>query len=70
MHITARLARVSAGFCLTIFLLAGLSPAVARVFDPETFTLSNGLQVVVISNRRAPIVTQMVWYTVGAADES
>ena len=70
MHITARLARVSAGFCLTIFLLAGLSPAVARVFDPETFTLSNGLQVVVITNRRAPIVTHMVWYKVGAADES
>ncbi len=36
---------------------------------PETFTLSNGLQVVVIADRRAPVVTHMVWYRVGAADE-
>jgi zinc protease len=36
---------------------------------PETFTLSNGLQVVVITDRRAPVVTNMVWYRVGAADE-
>ncbi|MEE8505026.1 MAG: pitrilysin family protein [Kiloniellales bacterium] len=70
MRITARLARVSAGFCLAVFLLAGLSPAVARVFDPETFTLSNGLQVVVVTNRRAPIVKHMIWYKVGAADEA
>lgn len=36
---------------------------------PETFTLSNGMQVVVITDRRAPVVTHMVWYRVGAADE-
>ncbi len=41
----------------------------AEVFDPETFTLDNGLQVVVVTNRRAPIVTQMLWYKVGAADD-
>ncbi len=44
--------------------------AAARVFDPETFTLDNGMQVVVVPNHRAPIVTHMVWYKVGAADES
>jgi zinc protease len=50
--------------------LAGQAPdAQAKVFDPATFTLDNGLQVVVITNRRAPIVTHMVWYKVGAADE-
>ena len=43
--------------------------ASAQVFEPETFTLDNGLEVVVVSNRRAPIVTHMVWYKVGAADE-
>jgi zinc protease len=43
--------------------------AQAKVFDPVTFTLDNGLQVVVITNRRAPIVTHMVWYKVGAADD-
>ncbi|MCG8359849.1 MAG: insulinase family protein [Kiloniellales bacterium] len=46
-----------------------LAPVSAKVFDPETFTLDNGLEVVVIANSRAPIVTHMVWYRVGAADE-
>jgi zinc protease len=34
------------------------------------FTLNNGLEVVVIPDRRAPVVTHMVWYKVGAADET
>jgi zinc protease len=33
------------------------------------FTLTNGLQVLVIPDHRAPVVTQMIWYKVGAADE-
>lgn len=33
------------------------------------FKLENGLEVVVIPDHRAPVVTQMVWYKVGAADE-
>jgi zinc protease len=45
------------------------APASAKLFDPTTFTLPNGLQVVVLSNMRAPVVHQMVWYHVGAADE-
>ncbi|MGF1610931.1 MAG: M16 family metallopeptidase [Kiloniellales bacterium] len=49
--------------------LSGPRAASAAVFDPEGFTLDNGLQVVVISNHRAPIVQHMVWYKVGAADE-
>ncbi|HYC05324.1 MAG TPA: pitrilysin family protein [Azospirillaceae bacterium] len=44
-------------------------PAAARVFDPETFTLPNGMKVVVVTNRRAPVVSHMVWYGVGSADE-
>lgn len=41
------------------------------VAEPQisTTTLENGLQVVVIPDRRAPVVTHMVWYKVGAADE-
>jgi zinc protease len=38
-------------------------------FGAEGFTLANGLQVVIIPNHRAPVVTQMVWYKVGGADE-
>lgn len=51
-------------------LVAGLSlPARAEVFNPASFTLANGLQVVVVENHRAPVVTHMAWYKVGAADE-
>jgi zinc protease len=49
--------------------LAAIVPARATVFSPETFTLENGLQVVVISNHRAPIVSHMMWYRVGSADD-
>ena len=41
----------------------------ANTFNAESFTLDNGLQVVIIPNNRAPVVTHMVWYKVGAADE-
>jgi len=37
---------------------------------PASFTLGNGLQVVVIPDHRTPVVTQMVWYKVGSADET
>jgi zinc protease len=48
------------------FAAAGTAPAAPAV---EHFTLANGLDVVVIPDRRAPVVTHMVWYKVGAADE-
>ncbi|MGV2974469.1 M16 family metallopeptidase [Roseibium alexandrii] len=35
----------------------------------ERFVLDNGLEVVVIPDRRAPVVTHMLWYKVGSADE-
>ena len=55
--------------CAALFVLLA-APAVARELPrPETFTLRNGLQVVVITDRRAPVVTHMLWYRVGAADE-
>ncbi|ABS61913.1 peptidase M16 domain protein [Parvibaculum lavamentivorans DS-1] len=37
---------------------------------PESFTLSNGMNVLVIEDHRAPVVTHMVWYKIGAADET
>jgi zinc protease len=37
---------------------------------PASFTLDNGLQVVVIQDHRTPVVTQMIWYKVGSADET
>ena len=41
----------------------------SQVFNPTTFVLENGMEVVVIENHRAPVVTHMVWYKAGAADE-
>ena len=35
----------------------------------SNFLLDNGMEVVVIPDHRAPIVTHMVWYKVGSADE-
>lgn len=37
--------------------------------DYETFTLDNGLTVVVHEDRKAPIVAVNVWYAVGSKDE-
>jgi zinc protease len=51
-----------------------LSPvSAAQPPAPQTLAfhgkLDNGLEVVVVSDRRAPVVTHMVWYRVGSADE-
>jgi len=37
---------------------------------PGSFSLGNGLQVVVIPDHRTPVVTEMIWYKVGSADET
>lgn len=34
-----------------------------------TFTLDNGMMVVVVEDHRAPVVQHMVWYRAGSADE-
>ena len=60
---------LSAALILT-FLWLFSAPVRAAVFNPESFTLENGLQVVVVSDHRVPVVTHMLWYRVGAADEA
>jgi len=46
------------------------APAGAVSDDIVTsFTLDNGLKVVVIEDHRTPVVTHMIWYKVGSADE-
>jgi zinc protease len=54
--------------CAAILALA-CGQASAKVFSPTTYTLANGLQVIVVEDHLAPVVTQMVWYRTGAADE-
>jgi zinc protease len=59
-------------------LLSGVAVSASGAFaqttvtaaPPATFTLGNGLQVVVIPDHRTPVVTQMIWYKVGSADET
>ncbi|MFY9288881.1 MAG: pitrilysin family protein [Alphaproteobacteria bacterium] len=41
----------------------------AAVFYPTSYTLDNGLQLIVVPNHLAPAVNQMVWYKVGSGDE-
>lgn len=53
--------------CFLTLVIA--KPVQAGVFDPESFTLDNGMQVVLIKNKRVPVVQHMVWYKVGSADE-
>ncbi|PWL17653.1 peptidase M16 [Falsochrobactrum shanghaiense] len=45
-------------------------PDITLSEDVASFTLDNGLKVVVIPDHRAPVVTQMIWYHVGSADEA
>ncbi|HEY8268367.1 MAG TPA: pitrilysin family protein [Xanthobacteraceae bacterium] len=46
-----------------------IPPASTAGPDITRFVLGNGLEVVVIPDRRAPVVTHMIWYRVGSADE-
>jgi zinc protease len=45
-------------------------PAAAEPIKISNFMLANGLELVVIPDRRAPVVTHMIWYKVGSADET
>lgn len=56
-------------FALIVIIFSGSAFAQDKVFNATSYRLDNGMQVVVIPNHRAPVVTHMVWYKVGAADE-
>src|SRR5712664_3391861 len=68
--------RLAAPLFLTLLLTFAVAASGARAQTtvtserPATFTLGNGLQVVVIPDHRTPVVTQMIWYKVGSADET
>jgi zinc protease len=63
---------VFATLLLALALPAGSTLAQTTVTSqrPAEFTLGNGLHVVVIPDHRTPVVTQMIWYKVGSADET
>jgi zinc protease len=59
-------------FALVVAGLTALAPMAnaAPAAGVAHFTLANGLEVVVVPDHRAPVVTHMIWYKVGAADET
>ena len=68
--------RVSGGLAAMAVTIGGglgfsaLAEDAGASWAPQTFTLSNGMDVVVLPDHRAPVVTHMVWYKVGAVDEA
>ena len=53
-------------------LVFSASTALAQTAGPNVshYTLKNGLELIVIPDHRAPVATHMIWYKVGAADET
>lgn len=60
-----RLRAALAGIALTFSSIA----VYAAQDAVTTFTLDNGMQVVVVEDHRAPVLQHMVWYKAGSADE-
>ena len=54
-----------------LLMLALCLPESQARAEPQatTFKLANGMQVVVIPDHRVPVITHMVWYRNGAADD-
>jgi zinc protease len=63
-----RVAKIITLQILVMFL--SVLPASAMKLDVTDFKLANGMEVVVIPDHRAPVVTHMLWYRVGSADEA
>ena len=40
-----------------------------KIYNAKSFQLRNGLKVIVIENKRAPVVAQMIWYNFGSGVE-
>jgi zinc protease len=58
------------GVLCAVILSAPPVPApAAEALATETFTLSNGMEVIVIPNHRVPAVSHMLWFRIGAADD-
>jgi zinc protease len=54
---------------LAVALPAAALPTAEIAPDVSSFSLDNGLEVVVIPDHRAPVVTHMVWYKAGSAED-
>ena len=55
--------------CLIMTQSFTVHAATDKIYNAKSLNLPNGLQVIVIENRRTPAVTHMMWYKVGGGDE-
>jgi zinc protease len=62
--------RVPKYLLLVVALMGATASAAFAGAEISHFTLANGLELVVVPDHRAPVVTHMIWYKVGAADET
>ena len=60
----------SASVAPALYAPSSAPRVVAGDFIAETAMLGNGMQVIVVSDHRAPLVTQLVYYKAGGADEN
>ena len=62
--------RILTGGLVALSVFASSAVAEESTWSPSVFSLDNGMEVVVVPDHRAPVVTHMVWYKVGAVDEA
>jgi zinc protease len=64
------LMRIGMTWTLMLLCLGGeAGSATAAGLEAEVFELANGMKVVLIPDHRVPVLTHMLWYRVGSADE-
>ncbi|MDR0529224.1 MAG: insulinase family protein [Zoogloeaceae bacterium] len=69
LFLFCRFFRVSVSAALLSCIFPAALLAAETVENTFETRLANGLKVVVREDRRAPIVTQMIWYKIGGVDE-
>lgn len=65
-------ALVASAICLLAYVLASALTSAAADDSPlrsQSYTLENGMDLVVIEDHRTPVVTHMLFYRVGGADD-
>jgi zinc protease len=70
--VPTKIASAFRALCIVAAALASTAASAAPKSGPDIaqYTLPNGLELVVIPDHRAPVVTHMIWYKVGSADET
>lgn len=63
------LIRFLAALAIFVTPTAAFANSTAAARAVQQFTLDNGMLVVVVPDHRTPVVTHMLWYRIGAADD-